>query len=278
MARRRDLGLRVLAAASASFFALGAAAASEGTYRFLVPTVAARPGDRARVTVQGEYARSAQGFSFALEYPAELLMVEEIHTSGTILEAIGADTMQTIVLPEEGVIAVGVLVDARPPFTGALIPSLGFPLDLVHIEVVVSASAKEDIPLRFDDALFLPPLANLYVVEDQSVPVTELGEGRIRIEGTGASRAGFIRGDVNMDGELDVSDPAALLDYVFLGGKAPKCWEAADSNCDGKIDISDAVYTLSYLFVGGPPPPPPNAPEEEYEPGALGCSVRLRLP
>lgn len=266
-------------ALSACFWPIGEtelSAASEGTYRFLIPTVTAYPGDRVRVTVQGEHDQPAQGFSFALQYPSELLAIEEIHVVDTILEAIGADTIEKLVLPEQGVIAIGVLVDAEPPFSDARIPSLGFPLDFVHFEVSVSAAAERDIILRFGDELLRPPVKNLYVVDSQSIPVTELGEGRIRILGS-RKLAGFIRGDVNMDGGLDISDPAALLDYVFLGGPAPRCREAADSNRDARIDISDAVYVLNYLFAGGPPPPPPNAPSEEYESGLLDCKYRLRV-
>ncbi|MGQ9589809.1 MAG: dockerin type I repeat-containing protein [Planctomycetota bacterium] len=280
--KRKGSAVRALAAVLAGLSSAGLGdvlGASEGAYRFRIPTADAEPGDPVRVTVEGEHERSAQGFSFALAYPPDLLAIESVHTADTILEAIGTDTFEVLLKPEEGILAVGVLVDARPPFTGALIPAIGFPLDFVHIEAVVSEDAREDVLLRFDDALLVPPVRNLYVVENESVPVAELGEGRIRVLGRQALRAGFVRGDANMDGAVDVSDPLGILGYVFLGKASPKCREAADSNDDGEIDVSDAVYTLAYLFSGGPPPPPPNAPEAEYEDrGSLGCQSPLPAP
>jgi hypothetical protein len=70
--------------------------------------------------------------------------------------------------------------------------------------------------------------------------------------------------DFNQDGGYDLSDPVALLNYLFLGGKAPPCanhseLDAAniallDVNGSAAIDLSDAIYALSFLFLGGPRP------------------------
>jgi len=71
--------------------------------------------------------------------------------------------------------------------------------------------------------------------------------------------------DYNNDGNFDLSDPVALLSYLFTGGPEYKpgdgCNDAAlalvmDSNGDGNVDLSDAVSKLSYLFLGGPEPAP----------------------
>jgi len=67
---------------------------------------------------------------------------------------------------------------------------------------------------------------------------------------------GFIRGDANADGRIDVSDAVALLVHLFLG-RPLACEKAGDSNDSGTLDIADAVYLLSYLFAGGPPPVSP---------------------
>ncbi|MEM7165559.1 MAG: right-handed parallel beta-helix repeat-containing protein [Planctomycetota bacterium] len=59
----------------------------------------------------------------------------------------------------------------------------------------------------------------------------------------------FKRGDANLDGNVDVGDPVALLNYLFggQGGTLP-CADAADSNDSGVLDIADAVFALNYLF------------------------------
>ncbi|MEM7264142.1 MAG: hypothetical protein AAF488_19305, partial [Planctomycetota bacterium] len=77
----------------------------------------------------------------------------------------------------------------------------------------------------------------------------------------------FFRGDANGDGDLNLSDPVFLLRFLFLGGTAPDCLEAADVNDDAGVNLSDAITALNYLFLGGSPPPPPGPP------GAEGCGL-----
>jgi hypothetical protein len=67
----------------------------------------------------------------------------------------------------------------------------------------------------------------------------------------------FVRGDANGDRAINISDPRFTLNALFLGGEAPRCYDAVDANDDGKLDISDAVRTLQFLFLGGTHLPPP---------------------
>jgi hypothetical protein len=69
----------------------------------------------------------------------------------------------------------------------------------------------------------------------------------------------FRRGDANADGEVDMSDPIAILGYLFLGGQEPPCAKSADANDSGDVDIADGIYTLGYLFLGGTAPNDPSA-------------------
>lgn len=69
--------------------------------------------------------------------------------------------------------------------------------------------------------------------------------------------ASFKRGDANDDCNLDLTDPVAILAYLFLGKDAPECKDAADSNDDGNLDLADAVTVLNYLFLGQAPPSAP---------------------
>ena len=72
-----------------------------------------------------------------------------------------------------------------------------------------------------------------------------------------ASAGQFIRGDSNLDGQVDISDPVTLLGILFLGNEDPGCADAHDGNDSGEADISDAIYMLAYLFSGGRVPPAP---------------------
>jgi hypothetical protein len=70
--------------------------------------------------------------------------------------------------------------------------------------------------------------------------------------------ATFLRGDVNDDDTVSLSDVVTFLLRLF-DGLRPRdaCADAADSNDDGVLNLSDAVFTLSHLFRGGPQPAPP---------------------
>ena len=75
----------------------------------------------------------------------------------------------------------------------------------------------------------------------------------------------FLRGDANLDGVLDISDPVTTLRAQFGGDTRIRCADAADTNDDGTVDISDAIYAFRYLFQGGPEPPAP-FPEPGFDP------------
>lgn len=67
----------------------------------------------------------------------------------------------------------------------------------------------------------------------------------------------FIRGDINGDGSIDISDPVGILEYLFAMGATPVPLESADIDADGQVNIGDPVNLLAYLFTNGPPPPAP---------------------
>lgn len=68
----------------------------------------------------------------------------------------------------------------------------------------------------------------------------------------------FVRGDVNLDGAVDISDAISALGILFVPGTPPAaCADAADANDDGASDLSDAIYLLSQLFSAGDPPAAP---------------------
>jgi hypothetical protein len=65
----------------------------------------------------------------------------------------------------------------------------------------------------------------------------------------------FLRGDVNKDHDVTISDVVYLINYLFKSGAAPiPIEQVGDVNCDGTDDIIDAVYLVNYLFKNGTPP------------------------
>jgi hypothetical protein len=82
----------------------------------------------------------------------------------------------------------------------------------------------------------------------------------------------FVRGDASFDGMINITDAIVLLEFLFQGGLAFECEDAADADDDGVLVITDAIYILSSLFLGGPPPREPY-PDDGFDPteDALGC-------
>jgi hypothetical protein len=109
-----------------------------------------------------------------------------------------------------------------------------------------------------------PPTTNL-AVTDTSAGIAPIQEnGIVQIVSTSPT---FKRGLANSDGTVDLADAIFLLSYLFSGGAAPLCFDAADITDDGGIDISDAIRLINFLFADGPPP------EHPYP----GCGVDLTV-
>ncbi len=76
-----------------------------------------------------------------------------------------------------------------------------------------------------------------------------------------------LRGDVNSDIRIDISDAVYLLRYLFAAGPKPECLDQTDVNDDEKVDITDAIYLLSYLFQEG------SSPEEIDKPPFMAFPI-----
>ncbi|MEE8142285.1 MAG: dockerin type I repeat-containing protein [Planctomycetota bacterium] len=77
------------------------------------------------------------------------------------------------------------------------------------------------------------------------------------VEGPELSCFTFVRGNVNLDGKMNIADAVYIFNYLFGDGPLPTPEESGDVNDDGMIDIGDGQYILNYLFVDGPEPPAP---------------------
>ena len=58
----------------------------------------------------------------------------------------------------------------------------------------------------------------------------------------------FIRGDVNGDGNVDIADLTALIDYLLSGGTALINIDAADCDQDSSVGIADVTALIDYLL------------------------------
>ena len=59
-----------------------------------------------------------------------------------------------------------------------------------------------------------------------------------------------VRGDVDDDGNVNISDVTALIDYLLSGNAAGISLENADCDEDSNINISDVTSLIDYLLSG----------------------------
>ena len=64
----------------------------------------------------------------------------------------------------------------------------------------------------------------------------------------------LLRGDVDHNGTVDITDLTSFVDYLFGGGSALICEEEADLDGNGLVDITDLTQLVDYLFGSGPEP------------------------
>ena len=75
-------------------------------------------------------------------------------------------------------------------------------------------------------------------------------------------------------GGVQLTDAVNILNFLFSGGRAPTCEEAADADDNGAVQLTDAVRVLNFLFAGGDAPPAPGVdacgPDPDPDDGS-GC-------
>ena len=68
--------------------------------------------------------------------------------------------------------------------------------------------------------------------------------------GASAARA-ELSGNCNSDASIDIADAVFLLDFLFKGGRSPRCPTRCDFAGNGSVDIADAIGILNYIFIRG---------------------------
>jgi len=79
----------------------------------------------------------------------------------------------------------------------------------------------------------------------------------------------FLRGDANSDTNCDIADGIWVLNWLFIGGQEPTCYDSADFDDNGLVTIGDAMLMIFYyLHAEGMPSMPPanNYPEPGLDP------------
>lgn len=213
------------------------------------------------------------GWSFGVDFDGSLLSVLAVDLEGTDAGAIGVEFFAPSFVngATEGWYTVGAVVDLSPPLDNVIGPGNGW--SIVHAALQVSSGAAEGMtsPMDLTEQVGNPPVT--IVLADPSgnslIPQTSDGLFTVILGGI------FIRGDVNIDGEVQISDPISLLDHLFGGGSIG-CSDSSDANDDGSVNLADSIFVLSYLFSNGPTPPPPfDNPGGDPTSDGLDCDQSL---
>ena len=232
------------------------------------------PGSVQTVEISAINKAPLQGFSIGVKFDPTVVRFLELDLTGTITQAMEAEYVVPLFDNTRGQFILGVLIDSLPPVENRAIPATGLDLTLAKVKVQVLQevpAGSGGIELILEDGLGLPPIRNLFVIDNQSVaPIKQ--NGRLEL----VSEAPFLRGDVNADGKVDISDPIATGDWIFRGSRQVICQKRGDSNDDGKVTLEDMVFTLLYLFTsqGRILPQPFPRPGFDPTPDGLACPVQ----
>lgn len=215
------------------------------------------------------------GFSFGVKHDGAKLALQAVEIGSGLQQALGdaqspdSDFYVVNMGPASGTgFTVGMILSRDKPT--ALEPGLDHPLFVVKYKL--PDAAEGDTKVEITGELGEPKVA---VVLDKN-GVSQLPAGAAALTSTTVSvstgaAAPFIRGDVNQNGKLQVTDALVIFDYLF-GGKTLAAGAASRDNClvvfnvDGQssapeietdINLTDALFLLQYVFQGGPAPPAP---------------------
>ena len=76
----------------------------------------------------------------------------------------------------------------------------------------------------------------------------------VNITDTTSDICGYVCGDANNDGLINIRDITFVINFLYKGGIAPNPLQAGDANGNGIINIQDITYLINYLYKSGPKP------------------------
>ena len=203
--------------------------------------------------VVASHVQPLQGFQILGEYDADFLTY-----TGFSLEFTSSKSLDPEFLQVNGFgtfFEVGCIFDFVAPFTGReLLPSQEKRIMNLIFDVPSGAPQGKTTEIVVRNNPDLSRVSNIFTVGGFSVlpklrgSVVEVVPIRFPLPRL------FIRGDVDSNRVVDITDAISLLNFQFLGGTRPRCLDAGDVLDRGTLDITSAITLLNFLFLGGAPP------------------------
>ena len=202
--------------------------------------------------VLGTHDSFLQGYQIALRYDATILEMSEISLDGTQAQSLMPEFFITQINPAgiDSTMYLAVIFDTLPPFDGRMMePGTNQTLCTLDYTVQFGFPMGTSTQMTFTDGVGDPPINTIYAIEGGLSEAPYLIHGTVTI--SQQPQFLFVRGDANYNQSVNIADAIFLLDYLFIGGVASVCPDAADSNDDGSINIGDAINLLNFLFANG---------------------------
>ncbi len=89
---------------------------------------------------------------------------------------------------------------------------------------------------------------NAEVIDSRHVTIYQYYPGGHLTVWSLTKQGGLLRGDVNEDGKVNISDVTALISYLLSGNTDGTNTDNADCNMDSTINISDVTALINYLL------------------------------
>lgn len=238
--------------------------------------VLATPGEKVRAPISIVSSGGVEGLTLSLWAAPELIHLDSIDFHAGVLGVLVPEPQWThnfAQKAEEGYSAASVALSIQPPFL--TLPTLhGETLAFVNFTLSPDAPLGSELEILFQDIPGengLPPLRNEISRKGAVQPRFFCGLKVSVVSGEDV----FIRGDVNRDRELNLTDAIHLLRHLFGGAAtgALPCPDAADVDDSGSVHLTDAIALVHYLFLRGAVPAEPfPLSGRDPSPDALGCA------
>lgn len=120
--------------------------------------------------------------------------------------------------------------------------------------LIVIPGQPDESPIIDKVSSLVPRFGDPMPFDGDPLTAPEVDLLRRWIEEGAVGRHTPLRGDINQDDILNLTDGIVILTYLFLGGIEPQCLLLADADGDGLTNLTDPIFVLNYLFSGGPSP------------------------
>ena len=202
--------------------------------------------------VLGTHTDPLQGYQIGVEYDGTFLNMNEVSISGTQAAQLSPEFIISNIFDDgaESSLYLAVIFDTLPPFDGRTVPpGINHTLCTLNYNVAMGLPLGSSTELRFANGIGFPPINTIYAIDGGFAMEPYFIHGTVLV--SEQPQFLFVRGDATYDQSVNIADSIFMLDYLFIGGPASVCPDAADANDDGILNIGDAIYTLTYLFANG---------------------------